>query len=115
LNYLLDTHTFLWAIGGNPEIPAEVTRLLEHPSLWEIAIKLSLRMPFSQLVEHAEAADITLLPIAPTHLAALVELPFHHRDPFDRLLLAQCEVESLSLISRDTALSAYGVAIIWRD
>ncbi len=125
---LLDTHTFLWAIADSPLLPKVVAELLEDESnelffsvasLWEIAIKLSLDklrldFPFSDLVtRHILKSDVKLLGIEAQHLDALIELPFHHRDPFDRLLIAQSMSEQLILLTRDKELSAYPIQTIW--
>lgn len=76
--------------------------------------KLKLEVPFSKLVEHdVLGLGIGLLSITPEHLQRLSSLPFHHKDPFDRLLVAQALGEKLTLISRDGALSAYGVTVLW--
>lgn len=75
---------------------------------------MTLNAPFHELIPgqlHANA--IELLPIRPEHAAALIALPFHHRDPFDRLLIAQANVEGAVLVSTDTAFDAYGVQRIW--
>jgi PIN domain nuclease of toxin-antitoxin system len=94
-------------------------RLFSAASAWEIAIKaslgkLSLSVPFPQLIPgQLDANAIELLPVHPEHLAELLALPLHHRDPFDRLLVAQSIIENASLVSADTALDAYGVQRIW--
>ena len=128
MKLLLDTHALLWFLGGSDRLSAHArtvvedlssTRLFSVAGAWEIAIKaslgkLSLNTPFSQLIPgqlHANA--IELLPIHPAHMAALVSLPFHHRDPFDRMLVAQATVEGAALVSADPALDAYGVRRIW--
>ena len=86
---------------------------LSIASLWEIAIKvslgkLSLNMPYMEFVErHIDGNNFTLLGIRPTHLAIIATLPFHHRDPFDRLIIAQYLGEKLSLIGKDSAFDAY--------
>jgi PIN domain nuclease of toxin-antitoxin system len=125
---LLDTNAFLWFIEGQARLSTEARRLIEEVdndmlvstgSLWEIAIKVSigkleLTEPFRDLMpRELQHNFITLLPASLDHLACLVELPFHHRDPFDRLLAAQVLVEGVPLISPDLALDAYGVERIW--
>jgi PIN domain nuclease of toxin-antitoxin system len=90
--------------------------LLSAGSLWEIASlgKLTLAVPFEDFVGRALAAsEITLLPIAISHTAGGVRLPFHHRDPFDRLLAAQALAEDMPLLSTDDVFDAYGVARLW--
>jgi PIN domain nuclease of toxin-antitoxin system len=101
MRFILDTHTFLWYIQDDPKLSIRAATLLENAenevvlsvaSLLEIAIKvstgkLSIGSPMSQFVaEKIEALDIEQLPILPSHLDILMTLPFHHRDPFDRLI-----------------------------
>ena len=87
--------------------------------MWEIAIKLStgklrLELPFLELaVQKTHAHGVTLLAVTPEHLALLVALPFHHRDPFDRLIVAQCMHEDMVLLSRDRILDDYSITRIW--
>jgi PIN domain nuclease of toxin-antitoxin system len=127
MNLLLDTHSFLWFIDDNPKLSTTAQKLLESDadlllstaSLWEIAIKVSLGklilpLPFRPFVQqHIIQNEIELLPIQPEHLEHLLTLPFHHRDPFDRLLAAQSLVEKTSLVSVDTIFDAYGVNRAW--
>ena len=125
---LLDTHAFLWFIGGNERLSLRARALIEareNPmfvsvaSLWEIAIKngigkLDLDRPFAELVpEQLERQQIEVLGIHISHLAELIRLPQHHRDPFDRLIAAQAIVEGLPIISVDPALDAYRVQRLW--
>jgi PIN domain nuclease of toxin-antitoxin system len=125
---LLDTHSFIWFIGGSERLSARARSLIEareNPmlvsvaSLWEIAIKnglgkLSLDRPFAELIpEQLERQQIGVLGVELQHLAELVRLPQHHRDPFDRLIAAQAIAERLPVISADAALDAYGVQRIW--
>ncbi len=125
---LLDTHSFLWFISGNERLSRPARTLIEareNPmlvsmaSLWEIAIKhdlgkLSLERPFVELIpEQLERQRIGVLGIELPHLAELTRLPLHHRDPFDRLLVAQARAEGLPIVSVDGALDVYGVQRIW--
>jgi PIN domain nuclease of toxin-antitoxin system len=125
---LLDTHSFLWFISGSARLSRPARTLIEAPenpmlvsmaSLWEIAIKhglgkLSLDRPFVELIpEQLERQRIDVLGIELSHLAELVRLPLYHRDPFDRLLVAQSRAEDLPIISVDDTLDAYGVRRIW--
>lgn len=124
--YLLDTHTLLWHLEESVELPAAVRELLFLPtnqvfisvaSWWEIAIKLSIgklntRAPLAQLMQLADQAYFKPLAILPPHLLQLAQLPFPingHRDPFDRLLIAQAQAENLILLSRDAKFDAYSV------
>lgn len=125
---LLDTHSFLWFISGSERLSRPARTLIEareNPmlvsvaSLWEIAIKhglgkLSLERPFAEIIPaQLERQRIGVLGIELAHLAELARLPFHHRDPFDRLLVAQARAEKLPIISVDPALDIYGVQRIW--
>ncbi|MFM7360409.1 MAG: type II toxin-antitoxin system VapC family toxin [Cyanobium sp.] len=125
MRLLLDTHAFLWAITEDPRLGPRsralitmeaVVVLLSHVSLWEIAIKHALArgdMPLSaaEAIGWAEEAGFDLLPIDLPHLLMLEQLPLHHRDPFDRLLVAQSLRESLTLLSADQAFVAYGAPL----
>ena len=128
MKLLLDTHTFLWFIDGNPRMPPSARSLIEDPnnqslvsvaSLWEMAMKVSLRkltlrQPFDRLIPQQLAQNgFGLLQIGISHVTGLVSLPFHHRDPFDRLLIAQANAERLPLVSCDTALDDYGITRLW--
>ena len=124
MTILLDTHTFLWYIDGSVRLSQAARKLIEAEdsvrlvslvSLWEIAIKssmdkLSLAMSIPALVEHEIYGNgMVLQPITLEHLERLRSLPFHHRDPFDRLLIAQSLVEGVPILSEDSAFDAYGV------
>ena len=128
MKLLLDTHAFLWSAADDPRLtePARAALLdpastlhLSVASVWEMAIKISLgklRMPgrWTDLVRREMTAnDILWLPIEIDHCSAVSSLPFHHRDPFDRLLAAQSLVDRLVLVSRDPAFDAYGVQRLW--
>jgi PIN domain nuclease of toxin-antitoxin system len=122
---LLDTHIFLWFVMGSPRI-AEVLRgqiednenFLSIVSVWEIAIKygigkLNLGVAFDDFIEEQITSNgIQLLNINLEHLKVFTSLPFHHRDPFDRLLIAQAMVEDVAIVSADSAFSLYSVTII---
>lgn len=125
---LLDTHVFLWFNTDDQVLPPRIKSLLESPaceawlsiaSLWEIAIKitlgrLSISTPFEELFSrHLAENNIQILPISPEHLRRLLLLPYHHRDPFDRLLVAQALEGQLVFISADSVIRAYGVDCIW--
>ncbi len=128
MNYLLDTHTFIWADVNPARLSAKATSLIEDKrniiwvslaSIWEIQIKnhigkLDLSIPLKEIIErqHRDNA-IDLLPITLPHVLQLDSLPLHHRDPFDRLLIAQAQVEDLTLISHDSLFSHYPVKVVW--
>jgi PIN domain nuclease of toxin-antitoxin system len=121
MDLLLDTATFLWAISDDPrlgplsrDLITTVSRrvLFSHASLWEITLQGSLQgagLPITpaQALQWCEASGFELLPVEPAHLITLAQLPHHHSDPFDRLLIAQAVSDSLTLLSGDPALQAY--------
>jgi PIN domain nuclease of toxin-antitoxin system len=128
MNVLLDTHTFLWFIANDLRLSSQAQaliqdsgnrRLLSMASLWEIAIKISLgkltlAQPFDQFIpRQLQLNQIEILAIELPHLAAVVAMPFHHRDPFDRLMAAQCQIEALPIISADPAFDAYSIRRVW--
>ena len=127
MKLLLDTHTFLWFIDDSPQLSQKGKTLLEADnalllsiaSLWEIAIKLSLgkltvKMPTEMLMtQQLTRNDIDVLSITVAHLLVVSTLPLHHRDPFDRLLIAQAIVEQIPIVSADPAFDAYPVQRLW--
>ncbi|MFH1859672.1 MAG: type II toxin-antitoxin system VapC family toxin [bacterium] len=128
MKLLLDTHSFLWFIGGNSKLSSTARTTLEDTfnqlflsvaSLWEMAIKVSLGkliilQPFEILIPHQlKLNGIKLLEIKVQHVAIVSKLPFHHRDPFDRLLIAQAIAEQMPIISTDTIFDAYTVKRMW--
>jgi PIN domain nuclease of toxin-antitoxin system len=118
---LLDTHTLLWWDEGT--LPITVCRHIQKAdevfvsavSAWEIAIKSTL----GKIVARGSLLDVIAdygfseLPITVRHAEQVRALPLHHRDPFDRLLVAQVRVENLGLVSRDRALRPYGIPLVW--
>ncbi|OLE51457.1 MAG: twitching motility protein PilT [Acidobacteria bacterium 13_1_20CM_3_53_8] len=128
MKLLLDTHTFIWFIMGSPNLSANARALIEDvanekflsvASLWEIAIKLSigkltLSVPFDVLIpQQLSLNGFELLNIEIDHAAIVATLPFHHRDPFDRLLIAQAMFEKMPIVSIDTVFDAYPVTRLW--
>ena len=128
MRVLLDTHAFLWFILDDPQLSSSAKTIIEDPandvevspaSYWEIAIKISIKKyvlsrPYEDFMDQAiDKNGFGYLHIEPKHTAALTTLPFHHKDPFDRLLVAQAMVESMSIISNDPALDAYGILRLW--
>ncbi len=128
MKLLLDTHTFLWLVEGSPNLSITARTALADPahalflsvaSVWELAIKtgskrLVLSDPLDQFVARWTAAyHLALLPIETPHALAVGKLPDHHRDPFDRMLIAQATVENLALVSADAKLAPYAVPILW--
>jgi PIN domain nuclease of toxin-antitoxin system len=128
MRLLLDTHTFLWFVLNDPQLSAAAQNLINDPtndiiispaSYWEIAIKVVLR----KLDLHASyddfmyrginGNDFEILQIEPRHTSLLTTLPLHHRDPFDRLLIAQAMIETIPIVGIDAAFDAYGVRRLW--
>jgi PIN domain nuclease of toxin-antitoxin system len=125
---LLDTNAFLWLAGDAARLSAAASAYARDPanklfvsaaSAWEIAIKLGLgRLHIdvslsSLLTEGVEQLSLQWLAIEPKHLVVIPTLAPHHKDPFDRMLVAQCQAENLPLVSADTALDAYGIVRVW--
>jgi len=127
MKIILDTHTFLWFINDSPELSNSAAELIESDvdlwisiaSLWEISIKVNLNkldLPdeFDRFIPHQIAINgIEILPINLQHLIALTKLPLHHRDPFDRILIAQAIAENVPIISIDKKFDLYGVNRQW--
>ena len=128
MKLLFDTHTFLWFINGDANLSAAARQLIENhenerllgiASLWELAIKISigkleLNISFTNLLEQQITGNaIDLLPISPAHLDVLKTLSFHHRDPFDRLIIAQSIVENVPILSRDITFDLYPIERRW--
>jgi len=128
MNILLDTHAFLWFIDGSPRLSAQAReciedegngKLLSIASLWEIGIKISLgkltlKQPFEELVpSQMQINGFDLLPVRIEHVTQVISMPFHHRDPFDRMLVAQCMGDQLPIVSRDPAFDSYQIDRIW--
>jgi PIN domain nuclease of toxin-antitoxin system len=121
---LLDTHAALWWLADDARIGDEVIRhltddtnqvLLSAVLVWEVAIKRSLgKLDAPEgLARTLLDAGAQPLPVTIDHAAAVEKLPWHHRDPFDRLLIAQALTEDAAIVSRDESLSEYGVTVVW--
>ena len=124
---LLDTHAFLWWVWDDPKLSSCARQAISRAadcylslaSCWEMALKISLgklKLPASYrhyIPEQMAANGFRQLPIEFRHTSQLASLPFHHRDPFDRLLIAQAIEEKLPIISLDDAFDLYGVCRIW--
>ena len=128
MRLLLDTHTVLWFYLADPQLSAAASTAIVDPanekwvspaSYWEIAIKIStgkyvLAQPYEDFWRGAiDANGFQILPILPRHTSLLTTMPYHHRDPFDRLIVAQASVEGMSVVSADPILDVYGVGRIW--
>lgn len=125
MTLLLDTHVFLWWIGESDRIPDEVTQVIADPgrlvyvsaaSAWEISIKRTLGRidlrdeEFAYGIRESGFAELT---VTAEHGLAAGALPPHHKDPFDRMLVAQAMVEDVRLVTRDRAIAPYDVEIVW--
>ena len=128
MRVLLDTHTFLWWVEGAPKLSRKAREMLADPdneclvslaSAWELAIKtnlgkLQLALPVSRYVtEHIAANGFRVLGIELAHVARTEKLDLYHRDPFDRLLIAQALEEKLPVVTADPVFRKYGVKRIW--
>lgn len=131
MNYLLDTHTFMWFVTDAPELSKKARNLMEQDdanlflsiaSVWEMAIKNSLGKleiynNFSTVTQDLNDNDIELLPIKYEHTAIINRIPFHHKDPFDRMIIAQALFENMDVIGVDERFDEYfketGIKKIW--
>ena len=122
---LLDTHALIWALSAPRRLPAHVVEAIRDPqnevyvsavSTWEIAIKSALgkiTVDVAAVVHAMRTSDFEELPIAIRHTVRLRTLPTHHRDPFDRLLMAQGLEERLTIVTHDPIFGAYHVSTLW--
>ncbi|MDB5282091.1 MAG: twitching motility protein PilT [Bacteroidota bacterium] len=127
MNLLLDTHAFIWFVENDKQLPEKTKKEIENEaniifvsvaSLWEITIKLSLgklvvKSPLKKIIKEVADNGFELLPILPEHLLALNKLEYHHRDPFDRAIIAQSSCEELAIVSIDLAFDSYKIKRIW--
>lgn len=130
MRVLLDTHALLWSFTDDDRLPPYARNAIANPdndvfvsvvALWEIVIKtsvgkLTLDEPFEELFPSRLTDErIQVLSIEIPHLATLRRLPLHHRDPFDRLMIAQALNEGIPIATRDSAFEDYGVDIVWKQ
>jgi PIN domain nuclease of toxin-antitoxin system len=128
MKLLLDTHTFLWWITDSPRLSDQARKLMSDgrnelfwssASSWEVSIKYALgRLPLPKPPEHflppqLDQNHIESLPVIDAHAFLAGQLPPHHRDPFDRMLIAQARYESMALISDDMQFGPYDVEVLW--
>jgi PIN domain nuclease of toxin-antitoxin system len=128
MQFLLDTHTFIWFINGDQTLPQKAINAINDAdnkcyisiaSIWEIAIKsslkkLELQSNFDHIIDFLAENDIEILPISFQHLKKVITLEFHHRDPFDRLIIAQGLVEGLTIITKDENFPNYTDRLLWK-
>jgi PIN domain nuclease of toxin-antitoxin system len=127
MNLLLDAHTFIWFVSGDSNLSLKARQEIENPgnliffsiaSLWEMSLKikigkLSIQKPFEEVINDVTENGIEILPISFTHLIENTKLPFHHRDPFDRIIISQSIVENMNIVSRDAIFDKYLSSRIW--
>jgi PIN domain nuclease of toxin-antitoxin system len=124
LTLLLDTHVVLWWMAGRPDrVGTEARAAIEMGTpvlvsavvIWEVAIKRHLGKLDApeDLLDQLEKAEVDLLPITPRHADRVAALAMHHRDPFDRLLVAQAQSDELLLVTADSDLADYGIETVW--
>ncbi len=128
MNILLDTHILLWFLTDDDKLPLHIKETIQDPnntvytsivSFWEISIKLSLEklkldITFEKLYDESFNIGFHILHIQKHHLSILKELPFLHRDPFDRLLISQANSDNLTLITADINNHKYDVDVLWK-
>jgi PIN domain nuclease of toxin-antitoxin system len=128
MDLLLDTHAFIWFINGDNQLPDKSINLVKKldnkchisvASIWEIAIKFSigkldLNDKFEEIAKIMKQNHIELLPITFEHIQKLLTLDFHHRDPFDRIIISQGLVEKLTIITKDENFPKYNIKTIWK-
>jgi PIN domain nuclease of toxin-antitoxin system len=124
MRILLDSHAFLWWLAEDPKLSADARKAVADPSsiihvsaatVWELSIKAALGkldLDGADLVEEIGENDFVELPMTARHSLAAATLPRHHGDPFDRMLIAQAQLEDLTIATRDPAFRAYGISIL---
>ena len=127
MKYLIDTQILIWLFISPNKIPSNIQNLLKNldneiyvskVSIWEIAIQVSigkLIIPFEikKLIFEIKGMNIKILNIKNQHLIKVTDLPFHHKDPFDRLIISQAFIERMTIISSDNHFSKYDVKVLW--
>lgn len=128
MKLLLDTHTLLWLVENDPQLSQTALALLVDPgnelllspaTYWELAIKISIRkyrladLLADYIAEAVQLYGFSILPIDVKHAEAIVSLPHHRKDPFDRMLIAQSIVEDISLVSSDEVFDACPITRLW--
>lgn len=125
MNYLIDTHTLIWYAEGDKRLPDRIRNLIDdhnnnvfvsYASIWEMSIKISiskltLKIPLTHWESLLQENGFSLLTPNFQHFERLIILPFHHNDPFDRLIIAQALTDNLTLITYDSQFSKYQLAL----
>jgi len=126
MRLLIDTHILIWFLEGNNLLSKPRRQKIADSnndvfvsitSLWEIAIKISigkltLNKPLADVIKQIAAQDIEILPVLAEHTLRVSTLPFYHRDPFDRIIISQAQIENLPVMTDDHEFSNYGIKII---
>jgi PIN domain nuclease of toxin-antitoxin system len=126
MRILVDTHVLIWYLEGNENLESSKRRkivdsgneiFVSSVSLWEIAIKISINKlkisrSLTDIFQQFAIQSIDILQIQPGHILQVATLPFHHRDPFDRMIIAQAQVEFLPVMTHDPQFSKYGIKLI---
>ncbi len=127
MKYLIDTHTFIWFTTGDSQLSTTARKLIEDvqneiylstASIWEIAIKysmgkLNLNKTFDKVLNDIQDNQITLLTIDFEATLILSALPFHHKDPFDRMMIAQAQQLNVPIIGKDEVFKNYAISLVW--
>jgi len=127
MRILLDTHAFIWFAEDDDQLHSNIKRAIEKSandiflsiaSIWEMAIKIQLNKlkiskSIEEVIELATSNGFEILPILPEHIIKLTTLAFHHRDPFDRIIIAQGLDENFRIVSKDSIFDEYGVKRLW--
>ena len=127
MRYLLDTHVFLWIVSDQRKLSARCVAVLQESktelylsaaSVWEIGIKagsgkLKLHKPLNQMLNEVEVTGLKQMPVTWEHASGVETLPAIHKDPFDRLLIAQAKLEALTVLTSDTVFKQYKVPVLW--
>lgn len=126
MQLLIDTHILIWFLEGNNLLPKSRRQIISNSqnevfvsiaSLWEMAIKISLgkltlTKPLTDVIKQMAIENIEILPIYPEHTFQVSIMPFHHRDPFDRIIIAQAQIENLPIMTNDSEFGNYSVKIL---
>lgn len=127
MKYLLDTHAFLWFLQNDDRLPVQIRTIIENNkdvyisivSLWEIAIKISIKKlnltnkTIEDILYSCREKDFSILNITSEHVKSIIDLPFVHPDPFDRMLIAQTKVEDMILLTCDQNIPQYPIKTLW--